>query len=415
MIFGTALLLILLLLAGLLLWGLRRRRHDRAIRLLDGFPVTLALMDGSRRSGVLRIHGSGLTLDYALHVSGHAPPAPITYLHYEPEWQEMNAIYRFGDDLRKQDRKRRGRQLDALSGLRKHRQRWQPGQVLDRGIEQLIAWWARARGQAFPTPYFHHLPERDRTLLVGYAGDHFNDLLSQNVGKQVVVRHFANNIIRRFQGVLLAYSRYFILLAQVPVSQQVKLPLHPRKGSGQVYTLRWRWQDGQLELRNLSAYPLLLDQIQLGEQVRDLSMMIAADSAFTLHVHAPEQGLCQLSARIVREADVLLPRNRALVRYAATLPGHLAALDIGEALAPPAGSEAEEQRLRRELQQHPTDAASAAALARHLHQMGRLDEAEQYYQQALTASRRLPDQGERVQMELMQLHMHKEDQGDLSL
>jgi tetratricopeptide (TPR) repeat protein len=404
---------LVLLLLVLLLWGVHRRRHDGAIRLLDRFPVTLALMDGSRRSGVLRIQRGGLTLDYALPATGRTPPAPITYLHYEPEWQELDAIYRFTDELSKQDRKRRGRQLDALSGLKRQARAWQPGLWLDAFIEQLVALLARWQQRPFPIPVFQQLPHSQRTLLVGYAGDHFNDLLTQNLGKQVVARHFAHNIIHRFQGTLLAYSRYFLLLAQVPVSQQVQLALQPEKGSGQLYALRWRWQNDQLELRNLSAYPLLLDKMTLDGQVRDLSMMIAADAAFTLHIKATEQTHCQLSARIVREADVLLPRNRAIVRYAATLPAHLAALDVGVALAPPQGSDAEEQRLRRELQSHPTDAASAAALARHLHQMGQLDEAERYYQQALTAARRLPDGGQRVQLELMQLRMYREDQGEV--
>jgi len=400
----------------LVIIGLRRRRHDRAIRLLDGFPVTLEREDGSRRSGVLRINDDGLTLEYALPATGHTPTVPITYLHYEAEWRALYAIYRFEDELSKQDRERRQSQMAAVSGLGNRKQSWwRPGQWIDSLTERAIALWMHLRDKTFPEADFTTLPRTQRKLLVGYAGDNVNAMLDDNLGKQVVVRHFANNLLHRHQGMLVTYSRYFLFLAQTPISQLVQVHLQPEKGAGQEFSLRWRWKEGQLEISNLSAYPLLLDHIQLGEKVRDLSMMIAAESTFTLHVEAPQQGEVLLMARIIREADILLPRNRAVVRYAADLPGYLAALDAGVSLSPPDGSDAEEQRLRRELKQHPGDPAIAAALARYLYQKGKLDEAEQYYQQALAGARRLPDSGERVQLELAQLRMYRDDEGDLSL
>ncbi len=406
---------ILTWLGVLTLIGLRRRQHDRAIRLLDGFPVTLEREDGSRRSGVLRINDDGLTLEYALPATGHTPTVPITYLHYEAEWRTLNAIYRFEDELSKQDRKRQRQQLDSVVGpwQRKHRW-WQPGRWTDRLTERILALWMNLRGRDFPEATFHTLPRSQRKLLVGYAGDNINAMLDENLGKQVVVRHFANNILYRHQGMLVAYSRYFLFLTHTPLSQQVQVSLNPEKGAGQEFTLRWRWKHGQLEIHNLCPYPLLLDHIQLGDKVRDLSMMIAAESTFTLHVEAPSRGEVLLSARIIREADILLPRNRAIVRYAADLPGYLAALDVGVSLSPPDHSDAEEQRLRRELKQRPGDPAIAATLARHLYQKGNLAEAEHYYQQALAGARRLPDSGERVQLELTQLRMVREDEGALS-
>lgn len=406
----------LIALAVLTLIGLHRRRRDRAIRLLDGFPVNLEREDGTRRSGVLRINADGLTLEYALPATGHTPPAPITYLHYEAEWRALNAIYRFVDELSKQDRERREHQVDAVSGPWMKQRRWRrPGQWIDRLTERVIALWMHLRGRTFPEATFQPLPRTHRQLLVGYAGDNVNAMLDANLGKQVVVRHFANNFLQRHQGILVAYSRYFLFLAQTPISQQTQVRLRPEKGAGQEASLRWRWKDGQLEIRNLSAYPLLLDQIRVGETVRDLSMMIAAESTFTLHVDAPKRGETLLSARVIREADILLPRNRAIVRYAAALPGHLAALDVGVSLSSPDESDAEEQRLRRELKQRPGDPAVAATLARHLYQKGNLDEAEHYYHQALAGARHLPDSGERAQLELTQLRMTKEDEGGLGI
>jgi len=404
----------LIFLIVLTLTGLHRRRRDRAIRLLDGFLVTLERDDGARRAGVLRINRDGLTLEYALPATGNTPTVPITYLHYQAEWRALNAIYRFEDELSKQEHEQRRDQLDAASPTWGGGRRWRPGQWIDRLTEQIISLWMTLRGRSFPEASFQRIPPSQRQLLTGYAGDNVNDMLDENLGKQVVVRHLANNFLHRHQGLLVAYSRYFLFLAQTPISQQVDVHLSPEKGAGQEFTLRWRWKNGQLEVRNLSRYPLLLDHINLGEKVRDLSMMIAEESAFTLHVEAPARGEVVLAARIIREADVLLPRNRAIVRYAADLPGHLAALDVSVALTPPDESDAEELRLRREMKQHPASPAIAAALARHLYQKGKLDEAEHYYKKALADARRLPDSGERVQLELTRLRMYRADEGELN-
>ena len=404
----------LIALAALLLIGLLRRRRDRAIRLLDGFPVTLELEDSSRRSGVLRINADGLTLEYALPAAGHNPPTPITYLHYQAEWRTLNAIYRFDDELSKEEQEQRSAQLDAASPAWGDKRRWRPGQWIDRLAEQCIALAVRLRGRPFPKPGFQSLPHNQRRVLTGYAGDNVNAMLEANLGKQVVARHYANGFLHRHQGLLIAYSRYFLFLARTPVTQRTEVHLQPEKGAGQEFSLRWGWQNGQLEIRNLSRYPLLLDHIQLDDKVRDLSMMIAEESVFTLHVDPPARDDAVLTARIIREADVLLPRHRAIVRYAADMPGHLAALDVSVALTPPDENDAEELRLRREMKQHPTNPAIAAALARHLYQKGNLGEAEHYYKKALAEARRLPDSGRRVQLELTRLRMDREDEGALS-
>lgn len=394
--------------------GLIRRRNDRAIRMLDGFPVTLELAVGTRRSGVLNIQRDGLTLSYALPATGRTPTIAITYLHYQAEWRTINAIYRFTDELSKEDRALRERQLQQNAHFWRTSRRWQPGKWLDRFTERMIRFWAALRDKDFPEPYFQTLPQAQRQWLTGYAGDNDNALLEENLNKPVVAAHVSQDVLHRHQGTLLAYSRYFLLLAQTPVPQPVQVRLRPEKGAGQELTLRWRWKNGQIEIQNLGTYPLLLDAIKLGPTTRDLSMMIDAQASFTLHADAPDRGETILLARITREADVLLPRNRAIVRYAANLPGYLAALDVGLALTPPAADDAEEQRLRQALKAHPTDPAVAAALARYLHRQGRLDEAETYYERALDAASRLPDSGERVQLELAHLRMYQKDEREVS-
>ena len=410
-------LLPLLLISGLvalgamILIGFWRRSHDRALALLDAFPAVIEHEDGVRHAGVLRVRDSGLTLEFAIPASGHSPPLPITYLHYRVEHATINAIYRFEDELDKGDRHRRDRQLNQLRTLRQKRKPHSITHWSDQLADGCIRLWRSLRGQAFPQPWFHPHPVTGGSLLTGLAGDAFNPLLESYLGHSVVVRHRVGHTLHRLQGLLVAYSPSFLFLAGVPVIEPVQVRLSPEKAAGQELSLRWQWQDDRIEIRNQGEHPLLLDRIQVGDQVQELSMMVSHGQSFSLQITPTNRDELMLYARIIRDADILLPRQRAIVRQAAQLPGDLGAMDVVLALKPSREQEAEEQRLRKELHQRPHNAPAAVALARLLMQKGELDEAERFYRHALDHDRNLPDQGERARMELDQLRIRRAEEG----
>jgi len=423
--FETILILLVLLLrlAGILvvaglfalvvvaLIGFRRRARDRALVLLDAFPAVIEHEDGVRHAGVLRVRDGGLTLEFAIPPTGHSPTVPITYLHYAAENNVINAIYRFVDELDKGDQSRRQKQIDAVADPL-HRRKVRPWMHWpDRLADWIVGLWRGLHRDAFPEVQFHPHPVTRGSLLTGLAGDGYNALLEAQLGHSVVVRHRTDHSLHRHQGLLIAYSPRFLFLTGVPVTERVQVHLSPEKGAGQELTLRWRWQDERVDIHNRGHYPLLLDRFQMGDYVQELSMMVAPDASFTLHVASPQRGASILHARVIREADLLLPRGRAVVRQASQLPGQLAAMDMSLALKPSREQEAEEQRLRRELQQHPQNAPAAVALARVLAQRGALTEAERFYQQALDHARSLPDQGERARLELDHLRIRQAEEG----
>ncbi len=398
---------------AMLALGLRRRRHDRALQLLDAFPAVIEHEDGVRQAGVLRVRTDGVTLEFAVPATGHSPTAPITYLHYQAEFATINAIYRFIDELDKSDAVRRQKQLDAMSdflGGRKASRFWP---WVDRWTDWCIGVWLGLRGKAFPQAYFDSHPLTGGSLLTGLFGDAYNGLLEMHLGKSVVVRHRTGQTLHRRQGVLMTYSPRFLFLAGAAISERVRVTLSPERKAGQEFTLRWRWQDERLEIQNLGRFPLLLDRIHIGDQVQELSMLVSPEDAFTLHVVPPSRGSTVLQAQIIREADMLLPRRRAIVRHAAKLPGHLAAMDPSLALKSTHQQEAEELRLRKELQRRPENAPAAVALARLLAQKGAWHEAERFYEQALAQARNLPDLGERAQLELDQLRVRRAEEGEV--
>ncbi len=395
----------------LALIGFYRRRRDGALALLDAFPAVIEHEDGVRHAGVLRVRDGGLTLEFALPGAEGLPPTPITYLHYSPENATLNAIYRFVDELDKGDRARRQQQIDAVGNPLPHKRSLRIARWPDRLADGVVRLWLGLHRRPFPETDFHPHPVTGGALLTGLAGDGYNALLETYIGKSVVVRHHTGHDLHRHQGLLVAYSPRFLFLAGAPVTDRLVVRLSPEKGAGQELTLRWQWRDGKVAIRNQGSYPLLLDRIQVGEQVQELSMMVASGQTFTLHVASPKQGDARLHAHVTREADILLPRQRAVVRHAAQLPGQLAAMGVSLALKPPREQEAEEQRLLRELQQHPSNAAAAVALARLMAHRGELAQAERFYEQALAHARNLPDRGERARLELDQLRIRQAEEG----
>ena len=294
----------LLVAVGMFALGMKRRRHDRALRLLDAFPAVIEHEDGVRQAGVLRVRTRGATLEFAVPATGHSPTAPITYLHYHAEFATINAIYRFIDELDKSDSLHRQKQLDAVNDFLGRRQGGAFWQWVDRWTDWWIGVWMGLRGLEFPQAYFDSHPLTGGSLLTGLVGDAYNALLEMNLGKTVVVRHLTGQTLHRRQGVLTTYSHRFLFLTGASISERARIHLSPEKKAGQELTLRWLWQDERLKIQNLGRYPLLLDRIEIGDQVQELSMLVAADDTFALHVAPPSRGPTILHARIIREVDM---------------------------------------------------------------------------------------------------------------
>lgn len=400
----------LVVLGVMLLAGLKRRGRNAVLKLLDSFKVTIVWEDGTRRSGRMRVHDKAISLDS----DSHQTAANATWLQYTPEWAFMTGIYRFKDSLSEDDLNRRMAQLEDLRQKIAHRKRFQPGRWLDKLADEGFAWWASLHGRSFPQVTMTQVTQTGHHLLTGYAGDACNALLEMHLGKPVVVQHLTEGKRHQRPGILLAYGPRFLFLAHIPVAQKLTVQLGEGDDEGERLNLKWRWQNNQLEIRNLSTYPLLLDQIRLGDVVRDLSMMVAPESAFSLHIERPDNQDIRLFVRVIREADAIVPRSKAVLRYSVDSLKQLPALDVAMQLNALQNNDEEVQRLRQELKQHSPNPAAAARLARTLYESGDLQEAERFYRRALQDARHLPDKGQRVQLELAQLRFYQQDEGDLS-
>ena len=167
--------------------------------------------------------------------------------------------------------------------------------------------------------------------------------------------------------------------------------------------------DGVVHITNQTTQPILIQSIHSGEDEDPLNVVVGGEESVEIHpeeVSAP----VQLTVKVVRELDMIVPRKRCVVRHRAeryepeVIPEII--FDIGVMLRGSSLEDAREMRLRRRLEDNPNSALLASNLGGLLLQKGNYAEAAKWLEKAHAARYSLPDSGRRTQMLLHELRRH---------
>lgn len=379
-------------------WALTRT--DRCLQDFDGYPVILEKQSGRLVSGKLRLTPDGFEL---LYPDG-AAQREVSYLVYNAELEDIQAIYRPLDALSPQQVEARRRMLQGtVRPSRTQRMRRQLGNFVDTAVSDALDWLVfiltgstrERRDDPLSRASREHLQQIGKNI-VGYVGTRPDALLERQVGSRVVVEIVEDDVIFERVGLLKEYSAHFLELWDVLYPQTHSVPLTAASSAADLQVIA----EGQtLRIRNPGTHPVLLEQLHMGGEKRELHALVEPQEEITLHLNGPLAG-ARLTFQAVRLLDVIVPRSHALVRHRVVADDPAALFDIGIALRITPAEEAQEEELRRRLRQNPQDALAAASLGRLLYRRGELAEAEQYLSHALKLHRFLPDGGKRVQQEL---------------
>jgi len=393
-----ALILLLLgaALIGLLLAARWRARPDRCLQAFDGYFVSVEGQEGRQAAGVLRLSATGFEL--AAAGGGEDPGAEPRSLHFAVAYPHIQRIWR---DVGMLGARERSRRLHDRERLLQRRSPW--SRRCDQGLDALAALSGRGpqvQGRVAAHPARVAWPDP----LIGYAGNRFDPLLEASLGQRVLCQLLLDGVLYERAGVLAAYSPDFLLLFDVPFPQPARITLAPGAEPRQEGGLRLQLTGRHLQIDNLTPYPLLLDTLRAGDAVKELGILLPPQEQLGLNLDGI--GACEIAFQSVREIDLLAPRRNAILRQRADV-GQDGLFAVGVALTGDENDQAQEERLRWELRQHPHNAAAAASLARLLSRRGALAEAEEWFRQALTLAqaqpRALADGGQRVANELAEL------------
>lgn len=398
---AAALLLLIAALLGLLLAILWRARPDRCLQAFDGYFVVVEGQGGRQTAGVMRLAAAGFEL--ISPAAAEMGPIAASTLHYAAAYPHIRRIWREVGTLSARERSRR---LHDRERLLAGRSRWQRG--LDMTLDAGAAFLATVSGRAPRIQSRTAGSAADRVPwpdpLIGYAGNRFDPLLEACLGQRVICQLLLGDTLYERVGLLAAYSPDFLLLLDVPFPQPGQIALAAGQEMQQEWGLHLELTGRHLQISNQTPYPLLLDALRTGDKVKELSILLQPQQQLGLNLDVA--GACEITYQAVREIDLLAPRQNALIRQRADA-GQQGLFAVGVALAWDEADQAQEERLRWDLRQHPHNAAAAASLARLLYRRGALAEAEEWFQQALAQPRALADGGQRAAGELAELQRRR--------
>lgn len=413
--FDFTLLITVALIFAVSLFGawLRSRYCDPCLQSFDSYRVTVIKKDSKSIWGLLEALPTGLELHYrnSVHDTNHVESS---YLLYGDEFEKLQAIYRYVDQLSADDKKRRER-------------------AVNRNLHPNLFWQAVRKIQIFFSTATDSLNEvigllmgRLQTKSAGryitdmgttqikafgkevftHVGLRHDPLLERLIGHKVVVEVIENDEIHEHVGIFKNYSADFIELLDVNVPEKIQLAFGTEAQTSH-FLVEAEWQANTLLVTNSGECPILLQSIH--DQTHEEIINVVVDGGQPVEIHFETNFIePKVEAHVVREVDMIVPRSLCMVRHRAenyrpeVLPDII--FDLGVLLRGNSLQDAQEVRFRKELEQNPTAAWTAARLGSLLMRRQQFEEARVLFEQALSMKYSLPDNGRRTAMLLRELH-----------
>ncbi len=412
---------ILLIFAFTLLGAyVRSRVTDRCLKSWNQFHVTVEFTDGKLVWGVMRLEPTGMELSYLDSVQDDKH-IETTYLLYNSDYSNIQALYRYEDSLSEWGKRKRAGDVQASFHPGPFRRfRRAARNFLSTATDSLNEVFGIVLGRVTKTGGRYIAADGSSALknlggkVLGSVGGVHDPLLEHYIGRRVVVEVLEGEEVHEHVGIFKDYSADFLEILNVQYPQPQALMLTPQ-ALVQLERLDALLDDDVLRVTNNDIWPILVRSLECSGNERLINAIVDGGETIALHVNPDEVGEARLHVQIVRELDMIVPRTRAVVRHRAETASSdkLANLlfdvvfDVGELLDSEGKVTEQELRLRQELLRQPDNGLAAANLGCLLIQRNALVEAEQWLRRALQVEYSLPDGGRRVRMELRELERRR--------
>jgi hypothetical protein len=404
---------------------LRSMVRDRCLKSWDGFHITVERADGKVIWGVMHLEPTGMELLY-LDTIQDEKHIESTFLIYNSEYKNIQAIYRYAEKLSEWGKKQRARDI---------KKSFHPGPIRRLGrrtrnflstatdslneVVGVILGRVQKSGSRFLTDKDTDTLGKLSGQVIGQTGSMYDPLLEHYVGRRVVIELAEGSEVHEHVGIFKNYSADFIEILEVQYPQRRTFALTP-EGTFQSERLVVFGRSGMLEVSNHDSWPILIISLKDGDREEPINAVVDTGETIILYpkferLHAPH-----LIVQAVQELDMIVPRSRCVVRHRAesAKPEKLADLvmdivfDVGKVFSRDNTLAARETRLRDELRHDPMNALAAANLGAILLQGDNLIEAEKWLRRASEIGDSLPDGGRRVRMGLREVERRLHEDGD---
>ena len=401
----------LIFLASMLAAWLRFSRKDACLAAFHGFHVTLQLDDDRRIWGVIEVLPTGLEMHYrnAIQDDSHLE---TSYLLYENEFQKIQTIFRYADDLSPENAKIREKAIKQAFHPRLPRRFLRKTRIfisnasesLNEVIGLTIGKMRKPIGNYLGEPSETHLKQLGGEFL-GQVGHKADPLLERLVGMKVVFEMAEDGVVHEHVGVFKNYSADFLEILNVQFPCQERIPIS-QKERRQSAGLDVRAMDDVISVQNNASTAVMLTKLTTPESEQLLDVVIDPGGKVTLYSEI-DFVEATLHARIVRELDMIVPRKRAVIRHRAEVSPmkNLADIIFDVGIRLPWGQENQQliAKIQEKLTRNPLDVGSIALLGRLMLEEKKFDEAEIWLRKAYTLRFSLPDNGRGVELHLQEL------------
>lgn len=396
---------------------LRSTVKDRCLKSFVDFPVTLELASGKTAWGVLHLAPTGMELQYADAVQDEQH-IESSYVLYAPEYQSVQAIYRYASQLCDEDRDRREEDVQQAFHPR-------PLRRLARDLRNFMSTATEsvndvlnvAIGRVRLTAGSQTSISRLTGQAIGQVGAEHDPILERFIGSRVVLELMEDSEVHEHVGIFQEYSGQFLLLLDVSYPQKEIIKVKA-SSAGSKRKVKVEEVDGSLQITNLCDQPVLLHSLSDGKNEQLVNAVIGGDETANIFPALSIED-ANLVFRTVREVDMIVPRSRAMIRHRAE---HFKEesmkevmldfiFDVGVIFSDDKRLKMQEERLREQLELDPNDIVAAANLGAVLIKQGEYIEAEKWLTMALAHSDELPDGGRRAQMEMRELQRRQASSG----
>jgi tetratricopeptide (TPR) repeat protein len=412
MLDNPLLVTIAILVGGALISGyLKGRQKDRVLNDFSGFHVTLEKLDGRLVWGEMALHPTGLELIYRSDVQDEHH-VETSYILYKDEFPQIQAIYRYCDQMEAEQWRRREWELEhSFHPGFWHRLRRRSRNALNLVSDSLsqaigiLVGQIQTSTQGLTAGSEDYISDVGRNI-IGYVGTKYDPLLEHYVGTRVVVEVTEGGTVYEHIGILKDYTADFLEVLDVHYPNQTAVHVR-EEDCCEEQNLRVVREGDTLHVANVGESSLFLQRLRVGDESRPLNAVLDKDDE--LHLHLPESATSadiKLDVKIVRHLDWILPRSHALIRHKAERYDPDQVFDIGFVLKLDRYSD-EEERYVQCLAEDPADAPCALELGQLLFQRGALPDAERWFRHALEYRDHLHDGGKLAERQLRYIEQKK--------
>jgi len=407
--------LVVVILTALLGAYVNGRRRDRCLAHFEADHVNIELLGGQQIWGHLHVEPTGVELIYTRDHRDQQEHIETTYLLYKDEFPQIQAVYRYCDEMDANELQKRRAMIDRVfhprPGMRLRRRLRNFISLASDSLSQaigVIVGSSKAQGSRLITEesqdYFTNLGSN----LIGYAGTDYDPLLERYVGVKVVVELREGDTVYEHVGILCDYTADFLEILDVHFPIVQTHPLAAPSAGIDTPFVRANRTGKSLYVVNVGKNSLLVQAATAGEQQIPINAVldVSEDLAYDLPNELASAEV-ELTIKIVRHLDFIIPRSRALIRHKAERYDPDQVFDIGLGLK--SNYTPEEKKLSAALEANPQDGVSAVALGQLLFRRGRLREAERWFDYALARRDRLPDNGKLAERQLRYIKLKRSE------